>query len=187
MTQRNTETEYGSVAKFFHWTSSVLIMLMLLVGATFDYFHKPLRITLIQAHKSLGLTILLLIIARFIWRLMNRQPVLPNTIPNWQKRLAYSIFHAWYLVLFLMLLSGWGMSTASNHIPQFWWLFPLPMPFVPLNKSLASLFSFAHYYLAWTIVIMLTVHIAIALKHHFVDKDNILMRMLPNSCGSKKN
>ena len=78
-----------------------------------------------------------------------------------------------------MPISGWIMSTAADHIPVWFGLFSIPFPYIPESKALSEVFEKVHEVLAWSIIVGVGLHIAAALKHHFIDKDNVLIRMLP--------
>lgn len=177
----NTHDRYGSIAKLFHWLIAILIIGMLVMGTSFGFIdqNKALMSILIPIHKSTGLTILLLMALRFLWRLINPSPQLPETTPTWQKRLAHLSHQLLYLTAFLMPLSGWLMSTAAGYTPVFWYLFKVPMPFIEKSKAVSSIASDAHTALAWILFSLIAIHIAGALKHHIVDKDNVLRRMMP--------
>lgn len=178
---RNTTERYGSAMKFFHWTLSILIIGMLLLGLVISQVHsRHLAGSLITWHKSIGLTILGLMVLRTIWRLSSKRPRLPASIPVWQKRLAEGLHFVLYLVIFSILLSGWIMSGAGGHKTQFFGLFDATFP-ISKNVPLEALGGKIHELLAWVITGLLVLHIVGALKHHFVDKDGVLRNMLPFS------
>jgi len=177
---KNTEISYGSVSKWFHWGVALLMIIMLSVGFFMeDIPSKLIRSNTFTFHKSVGLIILTLVVFRFFWRVINKNPLERTAMLRWEKVLALFAHRFFYVLLIAMPLSGWLMSTASDHIPHFLWLFKTPMPFVPHSKPLAEFAAGVHWWLAWTILFLLSMHIAAALKHHFVDKDNVLTRMLP--------
>ncbi len=178
MSLKNTESTYGSVSKVLHWMLFLLITGMLIIGALMGELPKPLRMDVYTIHKSIGLCILALMIFRVIWMLINPKPILPVTTPRWQVIGAHAVQGLLYLLLLVAPLSGWLMSTASNHVPKFFWGFAVPMPWVPLNKPLAELASSLHELFAWTILVLLLLHIGAALKHHYMNKDDVLRRML---------
>jgi len=180
MTLRNTQAQYGSLAKFFHWTISSLVILMLMAGTTMMLMDdSPLREQIFHIHKLTGLVILLLMILRGLWALNNPKPLLPPTTKAWERLAEHTMHLTLYIVLFAMPLSGWIMSTASGYIPS---IYGLEIPFFWLgkNKAIAEAGETVHLVLAWSILVLVSMHILAALKHHFVDKDNILIRMMPN-------
>ncbi len=175
---KNTIDNYGSVARTLHWLIAVLVIGMLIFGFLLESIPKPIRGEMIGLHKSIGLTILLLILLRLIWRFINIQPVLPISVPPWEQIAARSVHILFYLVLLLMPLSGWIMSSLDGHPVFFWkwWNWTLPLP---VNKTLANDFFNVHVTIAWIIIALLVLHIGAALKHHFIEKNNVLRRMLP--------
>ena len=180
MSLKNTGHNYGSVAKFFHWSIAVLIILMILIGAfREDLGSKTLASWLIQLHKSTGLLILALMVLRLAWRWVNPTPQLPYAIPKWQRWTAKASHFLLYILVFCMIFSGWTMTTAANKLPTFYWLFNVPMPGILVSKPLAKLANQLHYYFAWATCTLIAIHWLAALKHHYIHKDNVLRRMLP--------
>ena len=175
MTLRNSTIQYGSISKFFHWSLAILIIGMIFLG-----FFMQASSTY-AVHKSIGLTILLLAALRFFWRLFNPPPALPVTIPDWQKAAAHLSHYLLYFLLFAMPLSGWIMSTAAGYAPRFWWLFTVPAPGIHASKNIATIASQTHTILAWMLSTIIVLHTLAALKHHFIDKDNVVNSMKP--CG----
>lgn len=175
MELRNSSIEYGTISKFFHWSIAILIIGMIFLG----FFMG--NATSYAVHKSIGLTILLLAALRLLWRLFNPPPYLPNTVPDWQKAAAHLSHYLLYFLLFAMPLSGWIMSTAAGHPPSFWWSVTVPTPWVPISKNIAGIANQTHEILAWTLSALIALHTAAALKHHFIDKDNVVNSMKP--CG----
>lgn len=178
MTWKNTSTEYGSVAKFLHWLIFLLIFAMLTIGFLMDDIgNEVIRAQVFNAHKLVGLSVLLLMILRLIWALTNPKPVLPVGTPRWQKvfeRLGHGLI---YLALLVMPVAGWVMSSAAGKPPHlFPWVLALP---VPVDTSLKETAAFVHYWLAIVIIALISLHVIAALYHHFVKKDNVLLRMMP--------
>ena len=176
---RNTQDHYGSVVKSFHWLIALLVIAMLIIGVSMGYIdNKALRSEVYAFHKSLGLTILGLMILRLFWRLGNPTPSLPSHLPAWQRFGARFSHVLLYLTIILMPISGICMSTAAGYPPKFFGLFTVAAP-ISKSKAISSFFADMHEVLAWIIVALLVVHILAALKHHFIHKDHVLRRMLP--------
>ena len=170
MSARNTLDSYGSVAKFFHWLIAALVIIMLLIGLSFEFIdYKPLKGVLMEIHKSTGLTILFLFLLRLCWRLINPTPRLPASVPSWQKMAARTSHFFLYLVVICMATSGWVMSTAAGYPPEFWWLFHISAPWVVKSKAIAEAAETTHLILAWTVTGFLVLHVLGALKHHLID------------------
>lgn len=185
MALTNQHDSYGSIAKFFHWTVSLFVIIMIILGFLMGGANPPsLKVILYGFHKSLGLTILFLMALRFLWRLANRPPALPSDMPAWQAKLATFSHVLLYLLLFVIPISGWIMSTSAGHIPNFWWFAMIPAPWVHPNQTVANIASFVHEYSAWVLVGLLGLHILAALEHWIIRRDNIFQRMAPKS--SKK-
>ena len=143
-----------------------------------DMRISPLKIQLYMTHKSVGLTVLALMLLRLAYRLKNPPPALPDGIPGWQK-IASHISHALlYLLLFAMPISGWLMNGASGFPMKYFGLVRVP-DLVARSQSSLALFKALHFYIAWTLMAVIAVHVLAALKHHFIDRDSILRRMLP--------
>lgn len=170
--------EYGILTKILHWLLAVLIILMLLVGVAMIYTtHSLWQKNLFMFHKSLGLTILVLMILRLLWRINNVAPGLPAHVRKWQRIVAHASHKLFYFLLILMPLDGWILSMSAGHPPSFFGLFMVPS-FVPINKNVMRVAAIVHEALAWAILGLLIVHVLAAIKHHFIDKDDILKRML---------
>ena len=179
MAYYNTRHSYGIIAKSFHWIIALLVIGMVFLGFFMGKASPTVQITLYTVHKSTGLTILLLMVLRLCWRIMNSRPQLPTTMSRGSKLIAGFSHFLMYLILICMPLSGWIMSTASGHIPNFWWLIKIPMPWVHQSTQVASIAGNIHEVLAWAIVILVSLHIFAAIWHHFVKKDNVLKSMIP--------
>jgi len=179
MALKNTAEQYGSLSKFFHWTVAIMVVALLTVGFIMDDISdKALKMQVYNIHKLIGLSVLLLMIMRLLWRLNNVLPEYPPTVPKWARKAARATHDLLYLVLIIMPLSGWIMSSAAGHPPHLgsW---SLGIPGLTANKTLAQYGNSLHYVLAWAIPSLILLHIGAALKHHFMDKDEVLLRMLP--------
>lgn len=181
VTIRNSNLSYGFVAKFLHWIIAFLVLFMLILGFLLDSLSHGLRADFFyDLHKSIGLSVLILMVIRLFWRMMNKVPELPFTTPGWEKLLSKTTHILFYLALILMPLDGWIMSVTSGYAPSYFGLFTLNLP-IEKNKALADFMTQVHQFLAWTLIVLITVHILAALKHYLFNKDTILQRMLlPN-------
>ncbi len=175
---RNTQQTYGVIAKCLHWLVALLIIALLIVGTSINYISTDaIKFNVINIHKSFGLLVLALVIIRIVWRFSNKTPELPLTTPRWQRRAARLSHMLIYIAILLMPISGIIMSTAAGYPPRFFGLFTLQLP-IAVNKVTAQWFNQAHEILAWIILALVCIHILAALKHHFIDRDNVLKRML---------
>ena len=180
MPLRNTKYTFGSATKFFHWIIGLLIIGMLAMGLIMTRLSdQVLRRELYNIHKSLGLTILGLIILRILWRAINRAPKYPDSIPLWEQKVAHLAHALLYILMIAMPLSGWIMSTASGHPISFWGLFQFGLPGIEANRNVTKLFNQIHEYIGYTLIVVIVIHVLSALKHHFLGKNKVLRRMLP--------
>lgn len=171
-------SRYSSVAIVLHWVIAVLLIGNLAAGLLFDTikdYDKSLFFTLIQLHKSTGITILALAVARLLWRLMNPAPPLPGYMTTAERGLAKLSHWGFYVVMLALPLSGWAMVSASpKRLPMFWYgTFEIP----PLPAPAHWNYGTFHAVLGWITLAMIVLHVAAALKHQFIDKDDIFARM----------
>lgn len=178
MSLRSNDRRWGSVAKFFHWTTALLIIGNGIFGLLQDLASTPMqKINWLALHKSIGLTVLALLLLRLAWRLVDRRPAeLPA--PRWQALIAHTVHLVLYVLIAAIPLSGWWFNSVTGKPLQFFKMFNLPA-LGSANPDLRHLSHEVHEYLFWFLVLILVLHVAGALKHHLVDRDNTLLRMLP--------
>lgn len=176
---KNSTEKFGVIAQLFHWTVVVLIVTQFVLAQRADSLPRgSALLATLALHKSIGITILALAILRLVWRWMNPVPPMPSTAPRWQQIAARLSHIALYGLLILMPLFGWLMSSARNFPVSWFGWFTLP-DFIEPNKQAYEFFHEGHEFLATVLAVLALIHIAAALKHHFIDKDDVLMRMLP--------
>lgn len=186
---RNTKTGYGGIAILFHWVMALLIVAMLALGL---YMHElppteQSTFELYQLHKSIGFVVLALGVLRLVWRLLNPSPKLPGGMSALEKVGAHLGHIGLYGLIFALPLTGWFMVSASPWgIPTI--LFnTLPVPHLPVPAVLGTqeqaegFFKLLHAYGAYLLIALIVVHVAAALKHHFVARDDTLKRMVSTS------
>lgn len=185
----NSRSRYGAVAMTLHWVLAAAILFMLWLGLTMTSLDEtdPRTFPLFQLHKSIGLTILTLSVARLAWRLANPVPPLSATMPRWERVSARAVHVLFYVLMIAIPLLGWAtVSSAALAVPTTWFgLFEWPhMPFLAdlpraekrmIERPLAGV----HGALALSMLALALLHAAAALKHHFRDRDDVLKRMLP--------
>lgn len=177
--EAKTASEYSTLSKLFHWIIALAVIIMLIAGFFLDEIPEQFQGVAYMLHKSTAITILFLMILRFIWIHAKGKPALPASVKSWEKILSRSVQYGFYVLLIVMPLSGWIMSVAADRIPNYFGLFKAPLPWIEPNKSLAKLMAESHEIIAWILIAFITLHVLGALKHHFIDKDNVLKRMLP--------
>jgi len=173
-------THYTSTAKTLHWLISLMIFCMLLLGFYMsDLPLSPDKLKFYSWHKWAGVTVFLFMIIRLGWRITHTPPAMPEEMPQLQQ-VAATIFHfALYALMFLIPLSGWLMSSAKGF--QTVWFGVLPIPdLLPKDKAVGDALKEIHQALNLLLIVILIVHVLAALKHHFIDKDNVLKQMLPS-------
>jgi len=170
-------SSYTRTAVGLHWLIAVLIATALVMGWVMTGMAvTPLKLKMFNWHKWVGITVLWLAVVRLTWRLSHRPPAfLP--MPAWQQLAAHALHAALYLLLFILPLSGWIYSNASGYPIVYLRLIPLPN-LVAKNKALAGDWQQVHVVLGWVLVAALVLHVLAALKHHLMDKDDTLRRML---------
>ena len=170
---------YGRVAKFLHWTMATLILLNYFLGLTLD------KTSLYNFHKQTGLTILLLAILRIIWRILDQYPA-PVKSLSMMERSAAKLGHlALYLFMLAVPLSGVLMVNAYGYELRFWGIYTLPSLIEMQSVSGSHVFAEIHEILANAMIAIVAVHVLAALKHHLVDKNEVLLRMIPFSRRKK--
>ena len=171
-------TTYTPVAIALHWLLALMIVGSLSLGLYMaDLPFSPTRLKLYNWHKWAGVTILALSALRLLWRLTHRPPpALP--MPAWQQRAASGAHGALYLLFFAVPLAGWAYSSAAGFPIVWFGVLPLP-DFVPVDRALSESLKPLHRWLAYALGTVVLLHIAGALKHHFIDRDGLLRRMLP--------
>lgn len=174
---RATGTRYTGVAIVLHWLIAILIFATFPLGLYMsDLPLSPTRLKLYSYHKWIGITVLALASVRLGWRLLHRPPSLPKTMPRWQQAATHAMHHLLYLLLFIVPLSGWMMSSAKGF--QTVWFGVLPLPnLVHKDKALGELLTEVHEGLNWMIFLLVGIHVVAALKHHFIDRDDLMLRM----------
>ncbi|WP_423062334.1 cytochrome b [Candidiatus Paracoxiella cheracis] len=150
MACRNTHERYGSVTKFFHWLIFVLFLIQIIVGVSMSRIgNEIIQGRFYTFHKSVGLLILFVMILFIFWSLINPKPHWSISMTKWERVAAKTVHFALYLLLFLMPISGWLLSTAAGHPPNFFWLVEIPMPGIGINKAVVTAAANIHLILAW--------------------------------------
>lgn len=177
----NTPNSYGLVTKLFHWLSVPIVIGMFALGLwmhELDYDH-PWYISAPHIHRSIGVLFISFTLLRFIWRFKNKPPASISTHKPWEKTLAKAAQYCMYAILFLMLPTGYLITTAKGQgLDVFNW-FTIP-PLITNIDNLESIVGEIHEILAFSLICIISVHALAGLKHHFFDKDSTLKRMLSN-------
>ena len=174
------DEKYSNGAITLHWLTAVLIVTNLLLGLSMVPLPiSPQKLYWYQYHKWIGITVFLLTCARLGWRWAKPVPP-PVPMPQWQRRIAAVTHVLLYVLLLVIPLSGWVYSSSTGVQVVYLGLVPLP-DLVPNDKALAHVLKTVHVSLNFLLFVLVCVHAAAALKHHFVDRDPALMRMPPGA------
>jgi cytochrome b561 len=177
---KSTDRRYTSMAQALHWLIALLIVVQFVLARMAA--HLPLgarKLALLAEHKSFGMTVLVLLVVRFAWRLKNRPPPLPANMHRVERFLARFTHVSFYVLLIAMPLSGWLMSSAKNYSVSWFGVFSWPNLIGP-GETAFSFFRTLHHLLSDLLFAIASLHIIAALKHHFWNKDDVLVRMLPD-------
>ena len=190
---RNTASGFGHVAIILHWTIALLVFIMLALGNIMGALAStdPLRAILLDLHKMIGLTILALVVLRIAWRLANPVPALPISMRAWQRICARLSHYTLYALTVLIPLTGWALVSARVQTPRLMLFDTLPAPALPVLEYFDSgaqavvLFWPVHDVLGGLLVLLVLIHIAAAMRHHFVLSDDVLRRMMTERPAEK--
>lgn len=161
----------------FHWVMAILIAGVMALGWIAEqYPSSPDKVTLFVWHKSLGLTVFVLVFFRLFNRWRHAAPGHP--LAGWEKGLSRAVQGTLYLCMLAMPLSGWIINSAADFPLKLFWLIPLP-PLVGPSETLAELAEEAHVTILWVMLGLMLLHIAGSLRHHFLGRNRVLRAMLP--------
>lgn len=185
----NSTRRYGAIAMTLHWLIAAMILFMLGLGPYMTSLDEtdPQTFPLFQLHKSIGLTILMLSLARLGWRLANSVPALPSGMSDRERFAARTVHALFYVLMIAVPLMGWAtVSSAALAVPTMWFgLFEWPhIPFLADlpradKRVIEGPLAVTHSVLAFSMLLLAVLHVAAALKHQFRDRDDVLKRMLP--------
>jgi cytochrome b561 len=170
-------TVWNPLARALHWTMAGLILVQGTVGwIGHEMERSPAKIDVMTAHKSLGITLLLLVLLRLAWRAGHQAPPPPSGTSRWEMRAARLSHLALYLLMIALPLSGW-LAASTSIVPwKLWWLIPWPDIAAP-DEALHDIAGEVHETLVKVLIALLLVHVAAALRHHFFKRNDVLLRM----------
>ena len=170
---------YTRVAIGLHWLIAFALIGSFSVGLYMaDLPLSPQKLRIYSWHKWAGVTIFMFVVLRLVWRLQHRPPELPAGMPAWQRKTAEATHVLLYLLMFAVPLSGWLMSSAKGFQTVWFGVMPLP-DLLDKNKELGELLEEVHELLNFSMAGLVVAHLGAALKHHFIDRDDVLTRMSP--------
>lgn len=176
----NTDQRWGAVSQSLHWLIVLLILVLAIVGLTMgDLPQTPKWFWVFTVHKSVGITVLALVLLRLAWRLYAGTPKPVPGTPTWQARVASVTHGLLYVLILAQPLSGWLYDSASGLRPfKLFGLFAMPKLVAP-DDAIRDLAHSAHEWIFWALVAVVVVHAAAAFYHHLFRQDATLARMLP--------
>jgi cytochrome b561 len=172
---------YSPFSLTLHWITAALVLCQPLLVWLTDNLPKEEHRYWIGVHKSIGATLLVLTLVRLASRLGGHKAIpLPDRMAGWEKFVARANHTIFYILLIAMPIAGWAASTAAGRKVSWFGVFELPdLPFIPADNGLSKAIMGVHETAGLILVGLVVLHILAALKHYFVDKDNVLQRMLP--------
>jgi cytochrome b561 len=176
----NVVQRYTTPAITLHWIIAILVLVMIGLGLYMTEIPRgaPERTFYYNLHKSIGVTVAVLVLIRLWWRFRNSPPPLPSSVPAWQVQ-ASKLSHALlYLCLILMPLSGFSASQFTKYGVTYFGLFKIP-PMGWENKVIYDFLQGIHGVTAAVLITLVVIHVAAALKHLLFDRDKVFFRMLP--------
>ena len=180
-TELKATNRYNPVSIILHWIMAIALIAIFCFGIYMaDLPFSPQRLKLFNWHKWAGICILVLSLVRLVWRATHAAPPLPGKVvqamPDWQLKVHHLTHIALYALFFVVPLVGWAYTSAAGFPVVLFGQFPLP-DLVSPDKTLAALIKPWHEISAWCLAILVVLHVAAALKHHWIDRDGLLQRM----------
>ncbi len=175
---KNSKQAYGTISKLLHWLLAIATVALFGLGLWMRDlgYYDPWYQTAPYIHQSVGVLVLAFMLLRLIWRFSNQQPEAIASQARWEHIAAHAAHWLLYLLVIFICISGYLINADDTNIPLFNWL---ELPPILLNiEQQDKLMGELHFYSAWAIILLTGVHALAALKHHFIDKDETLKRML---------
>lgn len=176
---QNSKYQYGSVTRILHWSVALLIIGLIWLGwymVGLSYYDPWYHDSLVT-HRALGMLVLLLAVIKILWTLFSMRPDLPGSLKPWERYAAHSAHITLFVMMLLIPISGYVISTSADAtIPFFYW-FDIPSLF-RVSEQARDLAIAIHYYLAYGTIALILIHAGAALKHQFIEKDGTLKKML---------
>ena len=171
---------YSRTAIGLHWLIALLIVCGFYLGWIMTDIpgFTPTKLKYFSWHKWIGVTVFALAVVRVLWRATHTAPAMPRRIPAWQKGVAHLTHFLLYALMLVIPASGYLYSSAAGIQVVYLGLVPLPTIIGP-DTALKVTLKMVHIYLNYTLLVLVVMHVLAALKHHFVDRDGLLARMIP--------
>ncbi len=177
----NTLYYWGTPAKLLHWAGALMIMFLYfhgLIAADDDGGLQRANHSQVFVHAATGATLGLLMLGRYLWRLINKIPMLPAKTPDWEKRLAAVAHVGLYVATFITTVAGWLSAGAMQPAVNVRLFGFIQIPTVAVLATKEALLGLVHELAAHLLIVMAVLHVIAALWHHFIQRDSVLKRML---------
>lgn len=186
--QQNSSTAYGSVSRFFHWATALVIGLNIAMGFIANRSSMEAvdaKVLYFSIHKTLGVLAFTLALARICWTLVQRHPAPVHPERRLETFAAATVHWMLYGSMLLVPLTGWIEHAATTGYAPILWPFGQDLPLVPKSEELAQRLAATHQLFAWTLCLAIALHVAGALKHALIDRDGVLQRMTHGTRAGK--
>jgi cytochrome b561 len=178
MSLGNSATHWGLISRLLHWFMAIAIIFMFGLGVTMINMRlSPLKLEMFMVHKSIGILLLAIVTIRIIWRILNPAPRPPRLFSKAQRRTVVAGQLLMYVLMVCIPISGWVINSAANFPLQWFGLFEIP-PIVQPSLVTEEYAKTTHLVLVCTLSLVVLTHITAALHHHFIQKNDILKRMI---------
>jgi cytochrome b561 len=181
MALRNSTTAWGSLARSFHWLGAVLTIFLIAFGWWMIHLaERAERLANFGIHASIGYDLLLLIALRLCWRAIDRGPALPAELLRWERVTAHLGHILLYVLLLAVSVTGWMIVSSARRPIDATLLGFIPVPLLDRagDRAFHDLAEDVHRVLSYTLLVLVIVHVAAALRHHYVKKNDVLRRMM---------
>lgn len=184
---KNTSAEFGLMSRLLHWLSALLVIGLFALGlwmVSLDYYHEWYR-TAPDLHRSFGVVLAVLTVARLIWYRISPKPKALTHYARWEHITAIAVQHTMVLTLFVLFIAGYLITTAQGDSLYVFGVVEIPSLINGID-NLEDIAGSIHEWAAYFLMALVSLHMLAALKHHFIDRDATLKRMLYNSNPSGK-
>jgi cytochrome b561 len=180
MNQLSTAVRYNGLSKTLHWVIALLAFSQLAMGKFFEVEADESG-SLFDWHTAFGLSVLALMVVRLGWRVTHTVPAQPRNTPGWQQVAARATHIAFYGLLIALPITGWLMTSVEGDAVSFFGWFTVPSLPVPGGEASEDFLEETHELLGNVLLVLAGIHVLAGLKHHYIDRDDVLRRMMPGS------
>lgn len=174
----NTSTRFGLVSKLLHWLVALGIIGLIALGWWMVglSYYDPWYNDALDLHKAFGLMVLLIVFAKFCWQFGNRPPAPSGALKPWERMASQGMHWVLYVLMVVLPVTGYVITTSAGQGVSMFGLFDVPA-ILPQSETARDAAIAIHYYFSYGAIALIVGHAGAALKHHFVDKDDTLIRM----------